>query len=124
ARAYKELGNTTYAGRALSKALEAERVHSLEVDRTHRRDAILEFALSGCLSGKALSEYAKDLEKQFPPLEAYETYKDLTIRRTLGGMAPIAAAAADLTRLAKAAKQDVDEEIQSVLTAMIPSPAM
>lgn len=124
ARAYKELGNTTYAGRALSKALEAERVHSLEVDRTHRRDAILEFALSGCLSGKALSEYAKDLEKQFPPLEAYETYKDLTIRRTLGGMAPVATAAADLTRLAKAAKQDVDEEIKSVLTAMIPSPAM
>jgi hypothetical protein len=124
ARAYKELGNTTYAGRALSKSLEAERVHSLEVDRTHRRDAILEFTLSGCLTGKALSEYAKDLEKQFPPLEAYETYKDLTIRRTLGGMAPIATAAADLTRLAKAAKQDVDEEIRSVLTAMIPSPAM
>jgi len=124
ARAYKEIGNTAYAGRALAKALEAERVHSLDVDRTHRRDAILEFTLSGCLSGKALSEYAKDLEKQFPPLEAYETYKDLTIRRTLGGMAPIANASADLTRLAKGAKRDTDEEIKSVLTAIIPSPAM
>ncbi len=80
ARAYKDLGNTTYAGRALNKALEAERVHSLDVDREHRRDAILEFTLSGCLSGKALTDYAKDLERQFPPREAYETYKDLVIR--------------------------------------------
>ncbi len=124
ARAYKELGNTTYAGRALNKALEAERVHSLEVDREHRRDAILEFTLSGCLSGKALSDYAKDLEKQFPPSEAYETYRDLVVRRTLGGMAPIANAASDLTKMAKAAKLDVDAEIEAVLQAMITSPSM
>lgn len=124
ARAYKNTGNTSYAGRALSKALEAERVHSLPVDRAHRRDAILEFTLSGCLTGKALSEYGKDLEKQFPPLEAYETYKDLTIRRTLGGVAPIASAATELGRMAKAAKLDVDAEIEAVLEAIIPSPAM
>src|SRR6056297_1356598 len=49
ARSYKTLGNMTYAGRALNKALEAERVHALEVDREHRRDAVLEFSLSGCL---------------------------------------------------------------------------
>ena len=124
ARAYKELGNTTYAGRALNKALEAERVHSLDVDREHRRDAILEFTLSGCLSGKALTEYAKDLEKQFTPREAYDTYKDLVIRRTLGGMAPIANAASDLARMAKSAKLDPDAEIEEVLQAMITSPAM
>ncbi len=124
ARAYKELGNTTYAGRALNKALEAERVHSLEVDREHRRDAILEFTLSGCLSGKALTDYAKDLERQFPPREAYETYKDLVIRRTLGGMAPIANAASDLAKIAKTAKLDSDAEIEEVLQAMITSPAM
>jgi hypothetical protein len=124
ARAYKELGNTTYAGRALNKALEAERVHSLDVDREHRRDAILEFTLSGCLSGKALTDYAKDLERQFPPREAYETYKDLVIRRTLGGMAPIANAASDLVKMAKTAKLDADAEIEEVLQAMITSPAM
>ncbi len=124
ARAYKDLGNTTYAGRALNKALEAERVHSLDVDREHRRDAILEFTLSGCLSGKALTDYAKDLERQFPPREAYETYKDLVIRRTLGGMAPIASAATDLAKMAKAAKLDADVEIEEVLEAMIASPAM
>ncbi|MFO0923586.1 MAG: hypothetical protein U0905_13990 [Pirellulales bacterium] len=124
ARAYKEIGNTTYAGRALSKALEAERVHSLEVDREHRRDAILEFTLSGCLSGKALTEYAKDLEKQFPPLEAYETYKDLIIRRTMGGMAPTVTTATDLTRMIKAAKLEVNAEIEAVLESIITSPAM
>ena len=94
ARIYKDLGNPTYAGRALNKALEAERVHALDVDREHRRDAVLEFTLSGCLSGKALSEYAQDLQNQFEPAEAYATLRDLAVRRTLGGLAPMA----ELTR--------------------------
>lgn len=124
ARAYKELGNPTYAGRALNKALEAERVHSLEVDREHRRDAILEFTLSGCLSGKALTDYSKDLEKQFPPPEAYETFKDLVVRRTTGGMPPVANIGVDLARLAKLAKLDVDKEMEDVLGAIISAPSM
>ncbi|HEV7283007.1 MAG TPA: DNA-binding protein [Pirellulaceae bacterium] len=124
ARIFKEHGNQTYAGRALNKALEAERVHAIEVDREHRRDAVLEFTLRGCLSGKALSDYAKDLQKQFDPPEAYATLRDLAVRRTLGGMPPTAAMGTDLLRLAKAAKLDVDQEIESVLEEMIPAPAM
>lgn len=124
ARTFKELGNQTYAGRGLNKALEAERVHALIVDREHRRDAVLEFALSGCLSGKALSDYAKDLERQFKPAEAYETFKDLVIRRTLGGMPPVTNVATDLNRMAKAAKLDPVAELESVLEAIITSPAM
>jgi hypothetical protein len=124
ARSFKDLGNATYAGRALNKALEAERVHALEVDREHRRDAVLEFSLSGCLSGKALTEYSKDLADQFEPVEAYETYKDLVIRRTMGGMPPVANAASDLIRMANLAKLDVDQEVESVLEAIISSPAM
>ncbi|HBN74565.1 MAG TPA: DNA-binding protein, partial [Planctomycetaceae bacterium] len=57
-RTYKDLGNQTYAGRALTKSLEAERVHALESDRARRRDVVLEFVLAGCLAGKALSDYA------------------------------------------------------------------
>ncbi len=124
ARTFKDLGNQTYAGRGLNKALEAERVHALKVDREHRRDAVLEFALSGCLSGKALSDYAKDLEKQFKPADAYETFKDLVIRRTLGGMPPVTNVAIDLNRMAKAAKLDPIVELESVLEAIITSPAM
>ncbi len=124
ARSFKNLGNVTYGGRALNKALEAERVHALEIDREHRRDAVLEFSLSGCLSGKALSDYSKDLSEQFPPQEAYDTYRDLLIRRTLGGMAPTGNAGTDLIRLAKGAKLNVDQEVESFLEAIISSPAM
>lgn len=124
ARSFKNFGNMTYAGRALNKALEAERVHALQIDREHRRDAVLEFSLSGCLSGKALSDYSKDLADQFPPNEAYDTYRDLLIRRTLGGMAPTGNAGSDLIRLAKAAKHNVDQEVESFLETIISSPAM
>ena len=124
ARIYKDLGNTIYAGRAIGKALEAERVHALDVDPIRRRDAVLEFALSGCLSGKALAEYTKDLERQFEPEEAFETLRDLLVRRTMGGMPPVPTAAKDLTRLAKAAGRDAESEIDSLLTSIITSPAM
>jgi hypothetical protein len=36
-RTFKDLGNQTYAGRALNKSLEAERVHALESDRAPSR---------------------------------------------------------------------------------------
>ncbi len=70
-RAFKDLGNQTYAGRALNKSLEAERVHALESDRARRRDVILEFVLSGCLSGNALSDYGNDLLTHYDPKEAF-----------------------------------------------------
>ena len=124
ARIFKELGNQTYAGRGLGKALEAERVHALDVDRERRRDAVLEFALSGCLSGKALGEYTKDLENQFEPEEAFETFRDLLVRRTLGGMPPMAGAAKDLIRLAKLAGKDPDAEIDRLLKEIISAPSM
>ncbi|OYP33073.1 hypothetical protein [Rhodopirellula sp. MGV] len=123
-RTYKEYGNTSYAGRAIGKALEAERVHSLDVDKERRRDAVLEFTLSGCLSGKALTEYTKDLERQFEPEEAFETLRDLLVRRTMGGMPPLATAGKDLARFAKAAGRDPDAEVDAVLQHIIASPSM
>jgi len=124
ARIYKDLGNTTYAGRAIGKALEAERVHALDVDPHRRRDAVLEFTLSGCLSGKALTEYTRDLANQFAPDEAFETLSDLMVRRTMGGMPPMATAAKDLAKFAKAAGKNADEEVDAFLHAVITSPAM
>ena len=124
ARIYKDLGNTTYAGRAIGKALEAERVHALDVDPHRRRDAVLEFTLSGCLSGKALTQYTKDLETQFEPEEAFSTLLDLNVRRTMGGMPPMATAAKDIARLAKAARKNADDEVDGFLLAVISSPAM
>lgn len=130
ARTYKDVGSTTYAGRALGKALEAERVHALDVDADRRRDAVLEFALAGCLSGKALADYAKDLQTNRPPDEALATYRDLVVRRTLGGMPPTTSAGKELTRMIKAAlpknakPADVEAELASVVGEMLAAPAM
>lgn len=123
-RTFKDLGNQTYAGRALNKSLEAERVHALESDRARRRDVVLEFVLSGCLGGSALSEYGNDLQSQYSPLEAYSIFRDLCVRRTRGGMAPWATLPKDLIKLAKAAGLDGDQELEQWLEEVIETPAM
>ena len=123
-RTFKDLGNQTYAGRALNKSLEAERVHALESDRARRRDVVLEFVLSGCLAGKALSDYASDLQNQYAADEAFSIFRDLCVRRTRGGMAPWAAMPKDFIKMAKAAKLDGDRELEDLLEEVIETPAM
>ena len=123
-RAFKDLGNQTYAGRALSKSLEAERVHALESDRARRRDVVLEFVLSGCVAGSALSEYGNDLQSQYPPAEAFAIFRDLCVRRTRGGMSPWATMPKEFIKLAKAADLDGDRELEKFLEEVIEAPAM
>ncbi|MBI2807918.1 MAG: hypothetical protein HYX68_23285 [Planctomycetes bacterium] len=123
-RTFKDLGNQTYAGRALNKSLEAERVHALESDRARRRDVVLEFVLSGCLAGNALSDYGNDLQNQYAPAEAFSIFRDLCLRRTRGGMSPWAGMPKDFARLAKAAGLDSDQELERWLEEAIESPAM
>ncbi len=123
-RTFKDLGNFTYAGRALTRSLEAERVHALESDRARRRDVVLEFVLAGCLAGKALSDYASDLMDQYSPEEAFKIFRDLCVRRTRGGMAPWAAMPKDFAKVAKAADLDGDAELETWLEEVIETPAM
>ncbi len=123
-RAFKDLGNQTYAGRALTKSLEAERVHALPADRARRRDVVLEFVLSGCLSGNALSDYGNDLQAQYSPQEAFAIFRDLCVRRTRGGMAPWATMPKDFIKLAKAAGLNGDQELEKWLEEVIDTPAM
>jgi hypothetical protein len=123
-RAFKDIGNQTYAGRALNKSLEAERVHALESDRARRRDVVLEFVLSGCLAGSALSDYGNDLLNHHESKEAFAIFRDLCVRRTRGGMSPWAALPKDFTKLAKAAELDGDQELEKWLEEVIEAPAM
>ena len=123
-RSFKDLGNLTYAGRALTRSMEAERVHALESDRARRRDVVLEFVLAGCLAGKALSDYAGDLLDQYSPDEAFKIFRDLCVRRTRGGMAPWAAMPKDFIKVAKAAGLDGDAELERWLEEVIETPAM
>ena len=123
-RDYIVAGNATYASRAFGKAREAENVHGLKIDEQVRRDAFLEFALAGCVSAKALTEYGKELQTKYPGEEAWQFMRDLSVRRTMGGLPPWTAMCKDLASLVKAAGLDVQQEIQSVLAEILESPAI
>lgn len=118
------IGNNTYAARAFNKAREAEKVHALPVDENIRKDAFLEFALAGCLTNKALTEYAKELEQSVDPQEAWTFFRELCVRRTKGGMPPWTSMTKELAQLATAAKLDVDDAIHGVMEDILESPAM
>ncbi len=87
-RTFIELGNSTYAGRAFSKARDAEQVHALAVDEERLREVFLEFALAGALTVRVLSTYSKDPRKSRRPADAWALFRDLCARRTLGGLPP------------------------------------
>lgn len=123
-REYIVVGNATYASRAFGKAREAEKVHGLKVEERIRKDAFLEFALAGCVSNKALTEYGKDLLGTHKPKEAWEFFRELCIRRTLGGMPPWTSMFKDLAGLVKTAKLDPAKELEAILTEVIDSPAL
>lgn len=123
-REFIAVGNATYASRAFGKAREAESVHGLSVDEDLRQDSFLEFALAGCVSAKALTQYGKDLLAAHEPVPAWDFMKNLTVRRTLGGLPPWTNACKDLAPLIKAAGKDPKEEIPDLLEMMIESPAM
>ena len=123
-REFIAVGNTTYASRAFGKAREAENVHGLEIDEQIRQDAFLEFALAGCVSAKALIEYAHVLQKQHDPAKAWTVFRELCLRRTLGGMPPWTSLVKDLTGLLKTTELDPVAELEQVLAEIIASPAI
>ena len=121
---YRDIGNETYAGRSLAKAMEAERVHALPVDMNRRGDMVVDFALSGCLTIKAIGDYAKDLQTLTEPDQAYEMFADLAVRRTWGGLPPWSDLIAQLKRLGKATDVTADEAIYDFVKATIDAPAI
>jgi hypothetical protein len=123
-REFLALDNSTYASRAFGKAREAEKVHALKVDEATRKDAFLEFALAGAVSIKALTEYGKELQSTHDPKSAWTFFRELCVRRILGGMPPWPSMFKDLQPLIKAADLDLEQETQSILAEIIDSPAI
>jgi hypothetical protein len=123
-RIFLEAGNKTYAGQMFEKAREAERVHALEVDETLRENTFVEFALAGALAIKSLTNYARELASSADPVDAYQTFRRVCVKRTLGGLPPWAKMSAELKRLAKAAGLDVAVEERSVLAEIIDAPSL
>lgn len=123
-RAFLEAGARSFAASAFGKAREAEKVHALAIDEDLRREVFLEFALAGALTNKVLSEYARDLEKAWAPDVAWHHFRELAVRRTLGGMPPWSGMAKDLRRLAKAARLDGGAEDARLVEELLQAPSL
>lgn len=123
-RSFLEAGNNSYAAQAFGKAREAEAVHGLAVDENLRRQAFLEFALAGAVTIKALTAYARELEASHAPEVAFQHFRELALRRTLGGMPPWASMGKDIGRLAKAAGLDVAAAQRELIGELIDAPAL
>jgi hypothetical protein len=123
-RVFIGVGNNHYGSRAFGKAREAEKVHALKIDENLRQEAFLEFALAGCLTNKALNEHGKDLQSSHKPAEAWQLFRELCVRRTLGGMPPWVSMIKDISPLIISAGLDVDAELHLLFEEILDSPAM
>jgi hypothetical protein len=123
-RMFVEAGNTTYAATFFGKARDTERTYALDVDEERRRDAFVEFALSGALTNKALTEYARDLATRHGDATAYAYFYDLCVRRTLGGSPPSSEMVKQLRRMVKGAGLKQQDEDNRFIEAIWESPSL
>ncbi|NUT36879.1 MAG: hypothetical protein HOV79_27810, partial [Hamadaea sp.] len=123
-RSFLAADNQRTAGSCFTEARRAEQVHGLVVDEDRVRDVHLEFAFAGALTATMLGEYARGVVDRRPAPEAYELVKTLSLRRVAGGLAPHAAMAADLAKLAKAAGLDPEQQADEVVARLLTYPAM
>ncbi|MFK0256465.1 DNA-binding protein [Streptomyces sp. NPDC090445] len=123
ARLFLSVDNPAFAAQLFARARKSETSHGLAVDEDRLDAVLLEFALAGALPVRVLTGHGKDLEARVPAPEAYERFRRLCIRRTVGGMAPSAQATATLRRLARAAGLDPAAAEQEFLAELLPLPA-
>mgnify|MGYP007122719729 FL=1 len=116
--------NGKLAAQMFTQARDAERRHSLPIDKTRHAEAVLEFAYAGALSTKELGNEAKRLEEQLEPEEAYRTYRTLCVERVRGGLSPHAGMKKELAKLAKAAGLDTAEEEVGVVRDLLRAPSI
>ncbi|MFD3686667.1 hypothetical protein ACFWTE_17805 [Nocardiopsis sp. NPDC058631] len=122
-RAFVAAGNARIAAVMFGRAREAERVYSLPVDEETRREAFLEFAFAGALTVKALAGHATELTRRYEPDRAYAEFRELSVRRSLGGLPPWTGLPAQVRALAKAAGLDPAAEEAAVLRELLGVPA-
>ncbi|MBW2734957.1 MAG: hypothetical protein JRH20_21450, partial [Deltaproteobacteria bacterium] len=118
-RAFLEQGNTHYASQFFGKARDAEKAQGLAIDEQVRKAAFIEFALAGALSIKALTSYAKDLRESHDAAQAFEHFRELAVRRTLGGLPPWTGLAKEMRKLAKEAGLNVAQEDERLLGELL-----
>lgn len=122
-RAFLAAGNARTAAVMFGRAREAEQVYSLPVDEATRRESFLEFAFAGALTVKALSAHAAELSGRYAAGRAYTEFRELALRRTLGGLPPWTGLLKQMRSLAKAAGTDQLEQERELLRELLSVPA-
>ncbi|MFC7330491.1 hypothetical protein [Marinactinospora rubrisoli] len=122
-RAFLAADSPGQASIMFGRAREAERVYNIPVDEATRREAVLEFAFAGALSVKALAGYVTELARSYEPGPAYQQFRELALRRSLGGLPPWAEMPAQLRSLARAAGRDAAAEEERTLRELLEVPA-
>ncbi|MFT3692227.1 MAG: hypothetical protein QM831_03735 [Kofleriaceae bacterium] len=123
-RTVADLASAQLAAQCFERARQAERAFKLKVDADDSDAVFLEFALLGALSAKTLSQYAKDLAKSEGGAEAYKRFRNIAVKRSLGGMPPWSGMGKDLRSLAKEAELDLDEEDQKLVMELLDAPSI
>ncbi|TDQ47594.1 hypothetical protein [Actinorugispora endophytica] len=121
-RAFIAAGSAKTAAVMFGRAREAERVYSIPVHEAARREAFLEFAFAGALTVKALAGHAAELAERYDPARAYAEFRELSLRRTLGGLPPWTTLPKQLRGLAEDAGLDADAETAALLRELVEIP--
>ncbi|MEU2392348.1 DNA-binding protein [Streptomyces sp. NPDC007369] len=124
ARLFLAADNPAFAGQLFARARKSETGHGLAVDEDRLDAVLLEFALAGALPVRVLTGHGKDLEARLPAPEAYERFRRLCVRRTVGGMTPSAQTGVTLRRLARAAGLDPARAEEEYLAELLPLPSV
>ena len=122
-RAFLAADNARQAAVMFGRARESEQIYSLPVNEDTRRESFLEFAFAGALTVKALSAHAGELSQRYAPERALAEFRELAVRRTLGGLPPWTGLPKQIRTLARAAGLDPAEEERSLLAELLPVPA-
>ncbi|MFL1427963.1 MULTISPECIES: hypothetical protein [unclassified Nocardiopsis] len=122
-RAFLAAGNARTAAIMFGRAREAEQVYSLPVDEATRRESFLEFAFAGALTVKALTAHAAELSGRYTSERAYTEFRELAVRRTLGGLPPWTGMLKQMRSLAKAAGIDQNAQERDLLRELLAVPA-
>ena len=123
-RAYLRADALQYATQSFERARRAEKEFALPVDEAARDAAFLEFSLAGAVAVKSLVAYGKELAASNGAEVAYTRFRELAVRRCLGGLPPWASMVKDLRTLAKAAKRDLDAEEDDLARQLLGSPSL
>ncbi|OKX92290.1 hypothetical protein AUP71_12470 [Corynebacterium glutamicum] len=115
ARIFSAAGNNSFAKQYFGRAREIERAHNIPVDPERHEAAFLEFARSGVVGAKNMTQEVTDASARLEsPAAAFEYVLRLNVARIRAGQQPYAYLARDLRKLGATAglsAKEVDAQL-------------